>query len=149
MIGVVAQAWREHPEYRSPAAKRELLDLWVESEVARLAGELQRQKAAGGRPGPEGSGAKISFAANAQALSALDVRMRGVDGLRYDDWADRRPTHYSMTGRNPGYRYLRAKGNSIEGGTTEVIRNIIAERILGLPGEHRVDRDAAFKDLPK
>ncbi len=149
MIGVVADAWRAHPEYRSPAARAELMDLWVESEVARLAGELQRQKAAAGRPGPEGSGAKVSFATNAQALSALDMRMRGADGLRYDDWANRRPEHYSMTGRNAAYRYLRAKGNSIEGGTTEIIRNIIAERVLGLPGEHRADKDVAFKDLPK
>ncbi|MYM19619.1 acyl-CoA dehydrogenase [Brevibacterium sp. 5221] len=149
MIGVVAAAWRAHPEYRSPAARAELMDLWIESEVARLAGELQRQQAAAGRPGPEGSGAKISFARNAQALSALDVRMRGAAGLRYDDWADRRPEHYSMTGRNPVYRYLRAKGNSIEGGTTEIIRNIIAERVLGLPGEHRVDKDIPFEDLPR
>lgn len=149
MIGVVADAWRKNPEYRTPGLRRELLELWVESEVARVAGERQRQKQAAGRPGPEGSGAKIVFASNAQRLSGLDIRLRGVDGLRYDDYADRRPTSYSMTGRIPGYRYLRAKGNSIEGGTTEIIRNIIAERVLGLPGEHRVDKDVAFKDLPK
>ena len=38
-----------------------------------------------------------------------------------------------FTGREPGYRYLRARGNSIEGGTSEILRNTIAERILGLP----------------
>jgi alkylation response protein AidB-like acyl-CoA dehydrogenase len=54
-----------------------------------------------------------------------------------------------FTGRGPGYRYLRAKGNSIEGGTSEVLRNIIAERVLGLPSEPRVDKDVAWKDLPR
>ena len=54
-----------------------------------------------------------------------------------------------FTGREAGYRYLRAKGNSIEGGTSEVLRNIIAERVLGLPAETRVDTKVAWKDLPR
>jgi hypothetical protein len=58
----------------------------------------------------------------------------------------RRPDRVDFTGRGPGYRYLRAKGNSIEGGTSEILRNTIAERILGLPGEHRADKDVAWKD---
>ena len=149
MIGVVAQAWRDHPEYRDPLLQDRLLELWVEVEVARMMGERLSQKLAAGQPGPEGSGAKLSFALNNQELSSLDITMRGVDGLRYDTYEMRRPSEYSMTGRIPGYRYLRAKGNSIEGGTSEIIRNIISERVLGLPGEHRVDKDVAFKDLPK
>jgi len=60
-----------------------------------------------------------------------------------------RPDTVSFTGRGPGYRYLRAKGNSIEGGTSEILQNIVAERVLGLPPEHRVDKTLPFKDLPK
>ena len=52
-------------------------------------------------------------------------------------------------GRAPGYTYLRAKGNSIEGGTSEILANIIAERVLGLPAETRVDKDVPWKDLPR
>ena len=54
-----------------------------------------------------------------------------------------------FTGRDPGYRYLRAKGNSIEGGTSEIMRNVVAERVLGLPPEHRPDKGIPFKDVPR
>lgn len=148
-MGVVADAWRKNPEYRDPALHAELLRLWVETEVARMTNERLAQRLAAGQPGPEGAGAKLSFARNNQELSLVDMKMRGADGLRYDVYEFRRPSEYSMTGRQAGYRYLRAKGNSIEGGTSEIIRNIISERVLGLPGEHRVDKDVAFKDLPK
>ncbi len=70
-------------------------------------------------------------------------------GLQYDDWTMRQPDSVDFIGRDPGYRYLRAKGNSIEGGTSEILRNTIAKRILGLPPEHRVDKDVAFQDLEK
>ena len=67
----------------------------------------------------------------------------------YDDWTMRRPELVDFVGRDAGYRYLRSKGNSIEGGTTEVLLNIVAERVLGLPGEPRTDKDVAWKDLAR
>lgn len=149
IVGKVADAWRSEPALRNPAMHDELMRLWVDAEVARLTGERLRQQLSIGRLGPEGAGLKITFARLAQAFSGFDLQLHGEAGLRYDDWTMRRAEKVDFTARGPGYRYLRAKGTSIEGGTSEILRNTIAERILGLPGEHRVDKDVAWKDLPR
>ena len=149
MIGGAARAWREHPEQRTPGLHDRMLRLWAEAEIARLAGLRLRQQLAAGQPGPEGSAAKIVFARLNQEISGFEVELAGADGLRYDDYTMRRPEHGDFYGRGPGYRYLRAKGNSIEGGTSEILRNIVAERVLGLPPEPRVDKDVPWKDLPR
>jgi alkylation response protein AidB-like acyl-CoA dehydrogenase len=148
-IGKVAAAWRHDPALRNPAMHDELMRLWVDAEALRLTGERSRQQASTGQPGPEGAGMKVAFARLAQAISGFEIELHGEAGLRYDDWTMRRPETVDLVGREPGYRYLRARGNSIEGGTSEILRNTISERILGLPGEHRVDKDVAWKDLPR
>jgi alkylation response protein AidB-like acyl-CoA dehydrogenase len=72
-----------------------------------------------GMPGPEGSIAKLQWSTAAQALAELAVELGGLEALREDSpWA---------------YRFLRSRANSIEGGTSDVLRNIVAERVLGLP----------------
>jgi len=149
MVGIVAASWREHPQLRTPGLHDRLIRLWADSEVARLTSERLRQQLAAGQPGPEGSAAKIVFARLNQELAALELELSGADGLRYDDWTLRRPETVSFLTRGPGYRYLRARGNSIEGGTSEILRNIIAERVLGLPAEPRADTSVPWKDLPR
>jgi alkylation response protein AidB-like acyl-CoA dehydrogenase len=149
MIGPVAKTWRARPELRTEAAQDRLIELWVESEAMRLAGTRLSQQLAAGTPGPEGSAMKLTFARLQQQLSGFELEMLGEDALRYDDWTLRRPDGVDFFGREAGYRYLRAKGNSIEGGTSEILRNIIAERVLGLPSEPRVDKDMPWKDLPR
>jgi alkylation response protein AidB-like acyl-CoA dehydrogenase len=149
MIGVLAETWRRRPSSRTPGLHDALLRLWVAAEAARLTGERLRQQLAAGQPGPEGSANKLVFARLNQEISSLELELLGSDGLRYDDWTMRRPTGVDFYSRSPGYRYLRARGNSIEGGTSEILRNIIAERVLGLPTEPRLDKDVAWKDVPK
>jgi alkylation response protein AidB-like acyl-CoA dehydrogenase len=149
MVGKVAQTWRVRPELRSHDTHQRLLKLWVEAEVARVSGMRLRQKLAVGQPGPEGSAMKLTFARLAQQLSGLELEILGEDGLRYESeqgWTMVRPQKVDFTGRDAGYRYLRAKGNSIEGGTSEILRNIVAERVLGLPAEQRNDKDVPWKD---
>jgi len=72
-----------------------------------------------GIPGPEGSIAKLQWSAANQAMTELALELGGLEALRTDDsWS---------------YRFLRSRANSIEGGTSDVLRNIVAERVLGLP----------------
>src|ERR1700742_4558792 len=130
-IGKVAGAWRNEPALRNTAMHDELMRLWVEAEVLRLAGERLGQQASTGQPGPEGAGMKLAFARVAQAISGFEIELHGEAGLRYDDWTMRRPETVDLIGSEAGYRYLRARGNSIEGGTSEILHNTIAERILG------------------
>ncbi|MEV6668894.1 acyl-CoA dehydrogenase family protein [Streptomyces sp. NPDC051162] len=149
MIGVVARTWRERPELRTHDLHQRLLSLWADAEAARLTGERLRQQLKRGRPGPEGSGMKLAFARLNQELSSLELELLAEDGLTYADWTMVRPELVDFTGRDAAYRYLRAKGNSIEGGTSEVLLNIVAERVLGLPPEPRNDKDLPWKDLPR
>ncbi|MGW8063089.1 acyl-CoA dehydrogenase family protein [Streptomyces ziwulingensis] len=149
MIGKIAATWRERPELRTHDLHQRLLGLWVEAEVARLTGVRLRQQLVAGQPGPEGAGMKLNFARLNQEISGLEVELLGEEGLLYDDWTMRRPEQVDFTGRDAGYRYLRSKGNSIEGGTSEVLLNIVAERVLGLPAEPRTDKDVAWKDLAR
>ena len=167
-IGVVAREWRQRPELRDPALHDQLMRLWVAAEAGRLAANRLREQLAPGKrgaaqaepgsggaerprgePGAEGSAVKFAYARLNQEISGFELELLGAEGLRYDDWSMRRPSGVDSASRTPGYRYLRAKGNSIEGGTSEILSNIIAERVLGLPPEPRTDKDVPWKDLPK
>jgi alkylation response protein AidB-like acyl-CoA dehydrogenase len=72
-----------------------------------------------GQPGPEGSLVKWLWSDTNQRLTQLAVDILGAQAL--------------TAGTASSYELLRARGNTIEGGTTEVLKNIIAERVLGLP----------------
>ncbi len=149
MLDVVERTWRSAPEGTRALYRDRFLRLWVESRVAELSTQRMAQQMAAGRPGPEGSAMKITFARLAQELSGLELELLGTDALTYGKWEMTRPAEVDFLGRDAGYRYLRAKGNSIEGGTTEVLLNILAEKVLGLPPEHRPDKGMSWKDSPR
>jgi alkylation response protein AidB-like acyl-CoA dehydrogenase len=147
MVAPLLKTWRSRPELRTAGLHERVLELWVQAEASRVAGVRRRQAQAAGRPGPEGSAAKLSFSELNQRITAVETELLGAEGLRYADWRPERAPEGTVPAANR--RYLRSRGNSIEGGTSEILRNIIAERVLGLPPEIRVDKDIAWKDLPR
>lgn len=147
-IGEAVHTWEGASEH-DPALRDELLASWVEAEALRLAQIRLGQQLAAGAPGPEGSAVKLGLTTLTQRLTGLELEMQGDEGLRYGDYSMGRPDVGARGMQPPGFRYLRWKGLSIEGGTSEIMRNIISERVLGMPPEYRVDKDVPWKDLPR
>jgi alkylation response protein AidB-like acyl-CoA dehydrogenase len=104
----------------TPLVRDALAREWIELQALRYTnyralGTYQRT----GVPGPEGSGVKLRWSEANQRLTKLARELRGPDGILDDGWWN--------------HQQLRSRGNTIEAGTSEVLRNIIAERVLGLP----------------
>jgi alkylation response protein AidB-like acyl-CoA dehydrogenase len=95
----------------------------------------------GHTPGPETSLMKLVTARLLQEAALHAMELLGTAGATMDEGV-------APGAREWQERYLGAPGNRIAGGTDEVLRNIIAERVLGLPPEARVDKGVAFKDVP-
>jgi alkylation response protein AidB-like acyl-CoA dehydrogenase len=154
LIGEAIKIWKKHwtgrDDAHAMAARSELLQSWVRNEVGRLTNWRASDLRKAGTPGPEGSVAKLAFAEENQKTSELCVDLMGSEGMLYGStYPQIRPTESAMTGGDMRKAFIRMRANSIEGGTSEVMRNIIGERVLGLPGEPRNDKDVAWKDVPK
>jgi len=119
-LGELLELARERGVADDPLIRQRIAQLAIEVELLRLnAWRGLTRMAKGGVPGPEGSLPKWQWSDINQALSELAVDILGEDGAAWDTpWA---------------YHFLRSRANSIEGGTTEILKNIIAERVLGLP----------------
>ena len=132
------------------AYRDQLMSLWVRAEVARLTNLRAAELRKVGTPGPEGSVAKLAFAELNQEVYELCVELLGPEGQLYHSAYEKiRPEHSAIGTDDLQKAFLRVRANSIEGGTSEVMRNILGERVLGLPGEPRVDKDVAWKDVPR
>ncbi|MGH9010541.1 MAG: acyl-CoA dehydrogenase family protein [Acidimicrobiia bacterium] len=149
--GAIAQAvdvWKS-TGCDDPVRRDQLMKLWVAAEVNRLTNIRAGQLARAGTPGPEGSVGKLAFAELNQAISELCVDLMGAEGQLYTDYESPRRESVGFFTGDPRYFFLRSRANSIEGGTSEVLRNILGERVLGLPGEPRTDKDLPWRDVPR
>jgi alkylation response protein AidB-like acyl-CoA dehydrogenase len=144
--------WRELPEgERTPVRRDQLMQLWVRGEVLRLTNKRASENMRVGNPGPEGSVAKLAYAELNKALYEHCIDLLGMDGQTEYDYTFRRADALDVAGTSHGVRYafLRVRANSIEGGTSEIMRNILGEQVLGLPGEPRVDKDLPWAQVPR
>ena len=124
------------------------MKLWVRAEVLRLTNIRANQNRKMGDPGPEGSIGKMASADLNKDVWAKTINVMGADGLLYGSYEMVRPEVASGFETNQK-AFLRSRANSIEGGTTEVMKNILGERVLGLPGDVRVDREVPWSQVPR
>jgi alkylation response protein AidB-like acyl-CoA dehydrogenase len=152
--GSIAEAvriWRDEVADHDAATRDRLTQAWIRAEVLRLTNIRAAQNRKAGNPGPEGSIAKLMFAEVNKDVYDLCIDLLGPDGMVGYDYTNRRTEQLGLIGAPGSSRkmFLRARANSIEGGTSEIQRNIIGERVLGLPGEPRTDKDQPWKDVPR
>jgi alkylation response protein AidB-like acyl-CoA dehydrogenase len=150
--GPIAQAvaaWKALPEAdRDSARLDDLMKLWCKAETTRLTNIRASQNRAKGTPGPEGSTGKLAFAENNKDIYAFTVNLMGAQGMLYGDYGMKR-SDVAMESPTVQQAFLRSRANSIEGGTSEVMRNILGERVLGLPGDVRTDKDLPWSQVPR
>jgi len=147
-IGEAVRIWEEFG-HDDEAGRDRLMELWSHAEAARLTNARAAQNRKRGTPGPEGSTAKLVYAELNKKIYEYAVEMMGPEGMLYDTYEMVLPEESSMTSMDPRKAFLRARANSIEGGTSEIMKNILGERVLGLPGEPRVDKDLPWSEVPR
>jgi alkylation response protein AidB-like acyl-CoA dehydrogenase len=144
------ERWSGDTSTHARVLRDRLVSSWIRSEVLRLTNQRAAQVRRVGTPGPEGSVAKLAFAEENQRVYELCIDLLGSDGMLYPaGYPMIRPDFVGMGSTDVHKSFLRVRANSIEGGTSEVMRNILGERVLGLPGDVRNDKELAWKDVPR
>ncbi len=132
----------------TPPQRDELAKLWIRAEVHRLTNIRASQNRRAGVPGPEGSVGKTASADLNKDVYAFTMNLLGAEGMLYGSY-ELEPPATAMAFSFLQKAFLRSRANSIEGGTTEVMKNILGERVLGLPGDVRTDKELPWIDVPR
>jgi alkylation response protein AidB-like acyl-CoA dehydrogenase len=146
-IAHAVELFNELDDAQQPFYRNRLMELWCEAEAIRLNNLRAAANRRMGSPGPEGSIGKMAGAEHNKRVYEFCMDLLGPQALLYDD--------YASGGEGSGLAsisrvaFLRSRANTIEGGTAEIMRNILGERVLGLPGDVRVDRDRPWKEVPR
>ena len=124
----------------NPAVRDELMKLWIRAEVLRLTNIRASQKRSLGNQGPEGSIGKLFGARVMTEMGELALAITGPSGVAAEDGGDDFRWHQGLLG---------APAAHIAGGSDEVMKNILGERVLGLPGDIRVDKELPWSKVPR
>ena len=150
-IAELMRLWENRKDQLSPVEREiwrdRVTDLWIEAEIVRLTNARAKQAAVGGNPGPEGSVGKLASAEFSKRVNSAIVDLEGAAGMLHEPGYPMTRSSESMSTRSG--RFLRSRANTIEGGTSEIMRNILGERVLGLPGDVRVDTDVPWSEIPR
>jgi len=144
--GTRRDPWRSFlegvPDRTDPLTRQRLAQLYIEAEVKEItAFRANSARMRGQQPGPEGAVNKVFNAEYNQRRSNFAVNANGIAATAWSP-DDTKAEARAVT-------FLRARANTIEGGTSEVLRNQMAERILGLPRDVEVDKDVAWADVKR
>ena len=135
-----------------PLVRQRLAQVLTRMEVDRATAMRARAAMLAGRPpGPEGSGAKLRMGATLKAMADLALDLHGPGGVAFRAAAAGGSAGSGSTGGDNDWHrlFLTAPSISIRGGTDEVQRNILGERVLGLPPEPRPDKRVPFNEVPR
>jgi len=150
-ISDLIKLWNERKDQLN-SSEREIwrdrvMGLWIDAEIVRLTNARAKAAAVGGNPGPEGSVGKLASAEFSKRIYSAIIDLEGAAGMLHEPGYPMTRSSESMSTRSG--RFLRSRANTIEGGTSEIMRNILGERVLGLPGDVRVDTDIPWSEIPK
>lgn len=153
-IGRALKLWHARGN-ADPVKRDKLVELWIQAELLRLTALRASEAQQRGTPGPEGAVGKLFMTEYNQRIFSFMMDLRGPDALTVSGYEMTRPTVMGedvlgdVEDIDLTKAMLTTRGTSIGGGTTEIARNILAERILGLPGDVRVDKDLPWRDVPR
>ena len=146
MGGTRRDPWRSFldaiPDTSDPVIRQQVAQFYIEQELKEITSfRAQSARMRGDQPGPEGSIGKVFNAEYQQRRTSFLANARGPHAVAWEPG--------DTDAENRAYAFLRARANTIEGGTSEVLRNVIAERVLGLPRDPEVDKGVSWKDIKR
>jgi alkylation response protein AidB-like acyl-CoA dehydrogenase len=148
VIGDALALWAAHPERHTPVLRERLTRLWVRAETQRLTGDRARVAASKGVAGAESAIIKLLNSELSQAVYDFCIELLGPEGTLIDTYSteaaddESGPTAIQR-------KFLRSRATTLEGGTSEIMRNVIGERVLKLPQELRADKGIPWRDVPR
>jgi alkylation response protein AidB-like acyl-CoA dehydrogenase len=144
------ERWQGDTSPHALALRDRLLSSYIRMETLSMTNARAASTRKSGTPGPEGSVSKLAFAEENKRVYDLCMDLLGSDAMLFPaGYPMVRPDLVGMGSTDVRKMFLRVRANSIEGGTSEVMRNILGERVLGLPGDVRTDKELAWKDVPR
>jgi alkylation response protein AidB-like acyl-CoA dehydrogenase len=152
-IAGAVDAWRACAD-PTPARRDRLMRAWIDAEVLRIGSLRAQAKREKGVPGPEGSVLKILSGRVGHELAALVVDLMGPAGsllqAPYSSARKGEEAEGEETGGNdPVLSFVSDPGATIAGGTTDIQKNIVGERVLGLPREPGFDPNTPWNQIPR